>query len=541
MPTPATRRSQLSAKWPIRYKLLLGLALLLVIVAALSTGGIVGLYSYRSLVKSLSWRATELPLADDLSRQASDMRVTLGESRLLHRFGKSGGKEPPADGRMLHEQFDTRLDLFRQTLAKYQYQLEGTERRRLNIGDGHRERATVEKIETSLARIGDVARDTGWMFNEISFARADAELDELQRLTAVLPSFLHKRMQNMAGEVRLQYRTLIILAWVNSVLVVVMLPLFVKLFYGWIFRPLRLLVEGSRRVAAGRFDHRIQLATDDEMSELADAMNEMTSRFESVRDDLDAKVQERTRQAVRSERLASVGFLAAGVAHEINNPLASIAMCAESLEGRLENGFAGDEQQRSVAKNYLRMIQEEAFRCKDITEKLLDFSRRGDEQRQPADLRGLVEGVIGMVSHLGKYQDRRIEVVVGEAVVAPVNQQEIKQVTLNLLTNALDSLKPGGTVKIEVVRRGGHAEVVFADDGCGMTGEVLEHLFEPFFTRRRGGQGTGLGLAIAYRIVADHCGDIQAKSEGPGKGSKFTVRLPLGESKTEVQHRHQAA
>ena len=96
-----------------------------------------------------------------------------------------------------------------------------------------------------------------------------------------------------------------------------------------------MLIEGSRRVAAGEFGYRIKLDTRDEMSELADAMNDMTARFQAIRDDLDRQVQERTKQVVRSEQLASVGFLAAGVAHEINNPLASIALCAESLEGRL--------------------------------------------------------------------------------------------------------------------------------------------------------------------------------------------------------------
>ena len=96
-----------------------------------------------------------------------------------------------------------------------------------------------------------------------------------------------------------------------------------------------MLIAGSRRVAAGEFGYRIRLDTDDEMAELAEAMNDMTARFQAIRDDLDRQVQERTKQVVRSEQLASVGFLAAGVAHEINNPLASIALCAESLEGRV--------------------------------------------------------------------------------------------------------------------------------------------------------------------------------------------------------------
>src|SRR6185437_10038710 len=137
---------------------------------------------------------------------------------------------------------------------------------------------------------------------------------------------------------------------VTSVTAAGMLALFVKLFYQWIFLPLRVLIDGSRRVASGEFTHRIYLDGDDEMSELAGAMNDMTSRFQAIRDDLDRQVQERTRQVVRSEQLASVGFLAAGVAHEINNPLASIALCAESLEGRMSDVVAADGEEFKIVK-----------------------------------------------------------------------------------------------------------------------------------------------------------------------------------------------
>ena len=124
-------------------------------------------------------------------------------------------------------------------------------------------------------------------------------------------------------------------------------------------------------------------------------------------------------------------------------------------------------------------------------------------------------------------------------VMVSVNAQEIKQVVLNLLTNALDSIEPEGTVTIELCARRDTAELVVRDNGCGMDAEVLEHLFEPFFTRRRSGQGTGLGLSITYRIVHDHGGEIEATSPGPGKGSTFRVRLPLAAAAKEVQHPYQ--
>jgi len=312
--------------------------------------------------------------------------------------------------------------------------------------------------------------------------------------------------------------------------------------YRWIFRPLRVLVKGSRRVAAGDFNYRIELPSFDEMAELAEAMNAMTARFRAIRDDLDRQVQLRTKQVVRSEQLASVGFLAAGVAHEINNPLASIALCAESLEGRLLDLVAknGESEQGELVQRYLKMIQSEAFRCKEITEKLLDFSRTGEVKRASADLGELTQSVIDMVSHLGRYQNRNIEFAHGEPLIATINAQEIKQVVLNLVTNALDSLDPGGTLTIELVRKPDFAEMIFTDNGCGMTEEVLEHLFEPFFTRKRGGQGTGLGLSIVYRIVSEHGGQIEATSAGPGRGSQFHVTLPLADASRVAQTRSPA-
>jgi signal transduction histidine kinase len=173
------------------------------------------------------------------------------------------------------------------------------------------------------------------------------------------------------------------------------------------------------------------------------------------------------------------------------------------------------------------MIQEEAFRCKRITEKLLDFSRCGEIQRSRTDLVELVQSVVEMVQHMGKYRGKAVLFQPRQAVLAQVDPQEIKQVVLNLVVNALDSMEPGGTLRIEVRYSHGLAEMVFDDDGCGMPPEVLENIFEPFFTRRKVGKGTGLGLSITHNIISQHGGEIAAASPGPGLGATFTVRLPV--------------
>ena len=173
------------------------------------------------------------------------------------------------------------------------------------------------------------------------------------------------------------------------------------------------------------------------------------------------------------------------------------------------------------------MIQEEAFRCKNITEKLLDFSRCNDIKRERTDLAGLIQGVVEMIRHIGKYTGKNIIFHPREAVMAYVDAQEIKQVVLNLIVNALESMVASGTLKIDVRYNHGMAEMVFTDNGCGMSPEVLENIFEPFFTKRRDGKGTGLGLSISHRIVNQHHGEIMASSPGALQGSTFTVRLPI--------------
>lgn len=541
--------------WPIRNKLQLGLGLLAVSVLTLFGSAYYGLYAYRGLVKSLSARSTELPLASELSQHVADLLVILSQASerlnvdpdhmmlLANRVDRKSWDD-------VRDRYRAKLALFCQTLEQYRQQLD-TNRQRADtgIGDDRRERQTLARIDELVDRIQQADVDdegTGWLLdNEVKVSKLRGEVEELRELAAELPSHLHDRLHALANDVRTQYRIAITLAWVTATLATVLLVAAVQLFRKWIARPLATLVAGSREVAAGKFDHRIHLDSDDEMRELAEAMNAMTARFQEIRDDLDRQVLERTKQVLRSEQLASVGFLAAGVAHEINNPLAAIALSSEALHTRLEDVLGGCDDalaaERDVVRSYLDMIQKESFRCKQITEKLLDFSRMGDPERHHADLRELVGGVIEMVRHVGKYRGKNVELADGDPVIAEVCSQEMKQVVLNLLANALDSLDSGGTVRVSVARHRSDAEIIVDDDGCGMTDEVVQHLFEPFFTRRRSGQGTGLGLSITYRIVEEHHGTITAESAGISQGSRFTVKFPLEQLDSRGRGQNQAA
>lgn len=533
------------ARWSIWNKLLFGIAMLFLIVATLSISGILGVSSYRGLVRSISHRAAELPLAEALTRSVDELRFKVSRIRQWHDQGDRTGYNPVA----IREDFRLALLEVSQALARYRDQLNPVEIDLSAIGDNRDELETVQEIQRHLQQIAEIDNAQNWIYQRIELDLLEAELETLHRLASGLPSHLQRRMQALKDNVRGEYHTLIVLTWTTAILALAMLGLLVKLFDGWIFGPLRNLIRGSRQVAEGDFDHRIELDTRDEMAELAGAMNDMTRRFQEIRNDLDRQVQQRTKEVVRSEQLASVGFLAAGVAHEINNPLASIAWCAEALEARLHDIlYPGvDEKpeeapaELTVLRRYLRRIQDEAFRCKGITDGLLDFSRLGDVERQEADLAQLTRDVIDMIRHLGRYRTKRIQLLGQGPVLARVNAQEIRQVVLNLLTNALDSLEPNGLVEVEIGKSGDQALLRVTDNGCGMTEEVLRHLFEPFFTRRRDGQGTGLGLSITFRILQDHGGAIEVHSDGPGKGSTFRVKLPLAQQEKSHERKLQAA
>ena len=406
------------------------------------------------------------------------------------------------------------------------------------ISELGQEAELVEEFRNRLGRIHrlvDGEDPTDWVFyQDQMFNPLETELAELQLLAAQIPVSMQQRMTSFADRARTEYKAWIWFTLLFGLGAACLIGLLINRFRLRIIRPMQSLVDGSRRVANGNFDHRIELDSQDEVAELAEALNLMTQKFQHIEADLNQQVQRRTKEVVRSEKMASVGFLAAGVAHEINNPLASIAWSAESLESRIHDilapDFERDESETQVEidgmQKYLRRIQEEAFRVKEITGSLLDFARMGDVQKKPTNLVALIESVVDIVKPLSKYRSRNILFNADPVVMSTVNEQELKQVTLNLITNALGSVEEGGTVEIDLRCDQDEVSLTITDDGCGMDEEVLKHLFEPFFTRRRDGQGTGLGLSISYQIIEEHGGSITAQSDGVDAGSKFTVTLP---------------
>lgn len=524
----------------IRSQMYFGVTTLLVIVAVLSVSSFHGSLMFRKLIKSARGRAYEMPLVAELSVKISQLRATIGDIA-----GASACEvyQSATNNTLINELpagalTSIRHDLLpvRNAFENYRFQLENSDTNN-PLGNNTKELLFVKHFDEAITKIEAVANNRGnWVWDgPTSMNELKDSVDELQIKTSQLPKFLNQRLDDFAKSARTEYHVWMLLSAVLTLSAFMLLYVLIQRFNHRIFRPLEILVNGSRIVAKGKYHHRIDLETNDEMAELAGAMNAMTSNFQQIKSNLNRQVRERTKEVVRSEKMASVGFLAAGVAHEINNPLASIAWSAESLESRIQEILSADEelseieqaQQIEDMKKYLRRIQDEAFRCKGITSALLDFSRMGDTKKQPTNVAEIVQTVTDMVRPLSRYRNREIQFVGDRTIYALVNPQEIKQVALNLITNSLDSVSEGGHVKIHLDKDGDNAVLVVTDDGCGMTNEVLQHLFEPFFTRKRDGQGTGLGLSITYQIIQEHGGQILPESEGPGKGSTFTITLPL--------------
>ena len=354
--------------------------------------------------------------------------------------------------------------------------------------------------------------------------------------------------ENAALEQRQQ--TLIALASLAGITVLGSVLLGVWHYRGVIV-PLSGLSWAVRMVRAGRFADRIDLRGKrgdgetsrypEEFARLADDFNHMAAELDEFYQELEAKVAAKSKELVRSERLASVGYLAAGVAHEINNPIGIIAGYAEYALAELKQRVGNRVPDPGEIEKTLQIICEEAFRCKEITSKLLSLAKPGDAARKPVNLADVAAGVASMVGGVKPFRDRRLSVRAeaddrGKLVVSAV-EAEMKQVILNLALNALEAVpRETGEVRMHIARRGTWVELTVIDNGKGMTPQTLERIFEPFYTDKRGTgtspsdggrrSGTGLGLSITHAIVEAHGGKIAAHSDGPGRGSRFIVRLP---------------
>ncbi len=370
------------------------------------------------------------------------------------------------------------------------------------------ERAWVDDIENATAELDGIFRrrivpaviEGRRADVQAEHARAQLVVSRIQERTDQLVGRLEQAIAGFQSHVNaVEHRTFV---WALVFLAgAPLLAVAVALRVGRsVARPVAQLHEGAERLASGDLDTRIEIDSPDEFGALARQFNVMTS-----------SLKEHQQKLIQSEKLAGIGRLAAGVAHEINNPLGVILGYTRLLRKRADGTLAED----------LGVIEEETLRCKEIVEGLLDLSRPLKTAAQRADLGDLSSEVVGRLAE-SRQLDGVAVAVEGTGTVEG-DAQQLRQVLLNLVKNGIEAAGTGGRVEVCVSGTEDQVELAVRDTGPGIDPAVRERLFEPFFTTKP--RGTGLGLAVSQAIVRAHGGEIVASS-APGGGARFSIRLP---------------
>jgi two-component system NtrC family sensor kinase len=299
-----------------------------------------------------------------------------------------------------------------------------------------------------------------------------------------------------------------------------------------VVNPINLLLTATEKITGGQYGQRLNVSGSAELARLATAFNEMASALRNkdrqVTEQMAALKQanidlrQAREETIRTEKMASIGLLAAGMAHEIGTPLASIMGYAELS--------AGEQPDNTAIQDYTRRISEDCSRIDRIVRGLLDFSRPRKLSGENADVRDVVLSTIDLMTQQGVFKQLNLATEIEEGLLpARCDQHQLQQVVINLLLNSRDATPAGGTITVRAGREGAYIRLDVIDSGTGIPDESMKNIFDPFYTTKAPGKGTGLGLAISARIVEGFGGRITVASE-VGKGSCFSVRLPMAKA-----------
>lgn len=514
----------------IQRRLVTGFSLALLLVIVLAGVGAVGLLWHQKAINELGYVMKHSPDRNGLSRSFIAIDDIAYKTDALQQPGAAG-----------HPRFTGEVRKSWDKLQQFRLTITDLKKTPTLIDNQRHVLEHIRQMEIQFARLDGYYRDFR-LSSDPAAARDTFRPQvrevvlELTRKVNTLPAYEEQRLAaSLERESRDSRRLLIALACIAAG---TMISIIIMSYCGfqWVSNPLREISSGASRIAEGDPDFRIPPVSrwQDEFSQLRTNVNLMADRFQDAERDLNRKVRERSQQLVRSERLAGLGFLAAGVAHEINNPLSIIRVAADTLDYRLHDSLPEDDPDRDEVFQRLKMIRNESSRCGEITARILDFSRNEQASARIDNITSIVQSVLAMVRPMPTYRDREIIFERTKPLQLVMNGAQIKQVLLNLIFNALQATKGGGWVEIRLIEQCDWVVVEIEDDGCGMSAETMEHLFEPFYSTKPTGQGTGLGMCITHRIIEDHHGTIEPLSPGDGQGSMFRVRLPLRQTKREV-------
>ena len=322
------------------------------------------------------------------------------------------------------------------------------------------------------------------------------------------------------------------LAWFLAAAVVFGSGLAVAFIWVVVYRPVKELISGTHRVAGGDLAYRLPVRSEDELGDLAHSFNRMTEEVEGVHAEIEERVRRKTAELERvhktllnSEKMASIGKLAATVAHEINNPLFGILTYARLVSRGLRKH---DFPERDEMAEQLETIERESKRCGDLCKNLLTFSRQAPSNREPNDLNVVVHRAALLVKHKLAMQDiELVETLAEDLPQVECDGSQIQQVVLVLMVNAGEAMPKGGRLEVSTRFDAATEQCVVSvkDSGCGIPPDVVSRIFDPFFTTKEDQNRTGLGLAVAASIIEQHAGEITVDS-APGVGTEFKVALP---------------
>ncbi|MCC6464167.1 MAG: HAMP domain-containing histidine kinase [Planctomycetes bacterium] len=328
-----------------------------------------------------------------------------------------------------------------------------------------------------------------------------------------------------------------------STLALAMLAVFVMLMFAlrkFVLAPLGNVLQDSERIVKGASGLEVRgllkPGQGGDIETLVAAFNAMFSELKAYQSDLEGKVQDATRtikqqqqSLVIAQRLAATGTLAAGLAHEVNNPLSGMLNAARRL--KMREGL--DER----AKDYVELIEEGLKRIENLMKQILDFSRRRDMKPERFSPEAALKRSVPLVRHRMEKRNLKLEEDIA-ADVPPVygNEEEISQVLMNLLINAADAAPEGGVVRASIARSaGGGVELAVEDSGTGVPEDIRDRIFDPFFTTKEPGKGTGLGLAIVHTVVDNHGGTVRVERSAKLGGARFVVVLPPAEKRESTR------
>ncbi len=320
--------------------------------------------------------------------------------------------------------------------------------------------------------------------------------------------------------------------------------------FSWIFVwrvvgvPIKTLEAGTERLSQGDLGYQIDVRSRDEVGDLARSFNTMSLQLRNANEEsvawaktLEDRVAQKSQElqrahdhALRFEKMASIGKMAAVMAHEINNPLSGILTYAKLLRKWVERGDATGEKRAETAQ-CLELIALESRRCGDLVKNLLTFSRTSAVNIQPSDVNAVIERSLRLVQHQLELANVHLQLELGDLPLALCDAPQIEQVIMALIQNAIDAMPKGGNLWLLTRMNKGKQEidVEVRDDGMGISAEILPQIFEPFLTTKESGHGVGLGLAISHSIMEQHNGKIEVQSEF-GKGTTFHLTLPLAQT-----------